>query len=107
MNDREVSQQVHLLDKQISNLEVAFKKDIERIEVARDLQAKEYERRLGELKTETERHGEIEKKVDILTSFKDNYQGKQSQIMRNTIVISIIVPLIVSLVLIIISHYWH
>lgn len=121
---KSVLEQYHSLDKEIAILRTEQRKDVKAQEDALVLQKAENDKHFADLNHEYKRiddvrntmvnqpvynaeRADILQRLNILTTFKDNYEGKQSQIMRNTIVISIIVPLIVSLVLIIISHYWH
>ena len=106
--------EIHDLDKRLATLQTSFEKDIARIEKERELQAKEYERRLRDLNGEQARiallenkfvdktifdlrHGEHEKKIDSLTTFKDNYNGKTS--ISNIISASALFVAIVALAL--------
>ena len=112
--------QYYELRERIALAELNHKKDVKTQDDALQLQKAENAKHFADLNHEYKRiddvietrvaqnvynaeRTETLQKINILTTFKDNYEGKQSQIMRNTVLISIAIPLI----LIIISHYWH
>ncbi len=115
MTDQEIQSLKELLCFKISALEKLMNEKFDSADDARILQAKEYERRLTALNHEADQlksmqstylpresydiaHKELNKKVDILQSFKDNLTGRM-------VIIPVIISITISVIFVLINYF--